>query len=175
MWPNRLRFVSCPWWGARYILQCLLGSFCEHPNILSSFLVLLRDVQYHLVALKAYVLFSNSAVKVHGSQVCTNTTRECISFTFGPKDLLSFHIGFSFIRAAGTYAVLERNSGFEPSFYISNVHSFTLISLYQIDDKQREWYIRAVCHRFGIHSTCLCLYLEQVFPRLQTTTAHAVK
>ena len=44
------------------------------------------------------------------------TTRECISFTFGPRDvLLSLQISYSFVRAAVAYAILERTSVFEPS------------------------------------------------------------
>ena len=43
-------------------------------------------------------------------------TRERISFTFDPKDmLLSLQIGFSFVRAAVACAILERTSGLEPS------------------------------------------------------------
>ena len=43
-------------------------------------------------------------------------TRERISFTFDPRDmLLSLQMGFSFVRAAVAYAVLERTSGLEPS------------------------------------------------------------
>ena len=43
-------------------------------------------------------------------------TRERISFTFDPRDmLLSLQIGFSFVRAAVACAILERISGLEPS------------------------------------------------------------
>ena len=43
-------------------------------------------------------------------------TRECISFTFDPRDmLLSLQMGFSFVRAAVACAILERTSGLEPS------------------------------------------------------------
>ena len=71
-----------------------------------------------VLILKAYVLFSNSAVKVHDSQAYSNMemTRECISFTFDPSDmLLSLQMGFSIVTAAVTYAILERTSGLEPS------------------------------------------------------------
>ena len=44
------------------------------------------------------------------------TTRECISFTFDPRDmLLSLQIDFSFVRAAEACATLYRISGLEPS------------------------------------------------------------
>ena len=43
-------------------------------------------------------------------------TRERISFTFDPRDmLLSLQMGFSFIRAAVACAILERISDLEPS------------------------------------------------------------
>ena len=43
-------------------------------------------------------------------------TRERISFTFDPRDMLLFvHIGFSFVRVAVACAILERTSGFETS------------------------------------------------------------
>ena len=43
-------------------------------------------------------------------------TREHISFTFDPRDmLLSLQMGFSFVRAAVACAILERTSGLEPS------------------------------------------------------------
>ena len=43
-------------------------------------------------------------------------TRECISFTFDPRDmLLSLQMGFSFVRAAVACAILERTSSLEPS------------------------------------------------------------
>ena len=44
-------------------------------------------------------------------------TRERISFTFDPRDmLLSLQMGFSFVRAAVTCSILERTSGLEPSY-----------------------------------------------------------
>ena len=43
-------------------------------------------------------------------------TKEPISFTFDPRDmLLSLQMGFSFVRAAVACAILERTSGLEPS------------------------------------------------------------
>ena len=68
-------------------------------------------------------------------------TRERISFTFDPRDmLLSLKIGFSFVRAAVAWAIFERIYGFKASSEISApmylklliVHSsclFALISL----------------------------------------------
>ena len=67
---------------------------------------------------KPAFFFSNSAVKVHDSQAYRNMgmTRERISFTFDPRDmLLSLQMGFSFVRAAVACAILERTSGLEPS------------------------------------------------------------
>ena len=71
----------------------------------------------HLIS-KACVLISSSAVKFHYSQAYRNMdmTRECISFTFDPRDMMLYlHIGFSFVRAAVACAILERTSGFERS------------------------------------------------------------
>ena len=43
-------------------------------------------------------------------------TKEHISFTFDPRDmLLSLQMGFSFVRAVVACAILERTSGLEPS------------------------------------------------------------
>ena len=69
-------------------------------------------------------------------------TRERISFTFDPRDmLLSLQIGFSFVRAAVACAILERTSGLEPSsettaprylklVTVPNFFPFTFISLW---------------------------------------------
>ena len=69
-------------------------------------------------------------------------TRERISFTFDPRDmLLSFQIGFCFVKAAVACSILERTSGLGPSsetivprhlklVTVSSVCPFTLISLW---------------------------------------------
>ena len=69
-------------------------------------------------------------------------TRERISLTFDPRDmLLSLQLGFSFVRAAVACAILERTSGLEPSSETTaprhlklvtepNFCSFTFISLW---------------------------------------------
>ena len=121
-----------------------------------------------ILSQKACVLFSIFAIKVHDSQTYRNMemTRERISFTFDPRDmLLSFQMGFSFVRAAVACASLKRISGLElssqttaprylklvtvPSFcpftFISLSLSFSLsLSLDAID---------AVSHQFGLLST----------------------
>ena len=68
-------------------------------------------------------------------------TREHISFTFEPRDmLLSLQMGFSFVRAAVACAILERTSGLEPSsettaprylklVIVPSFYPFTFISL----------------------------------------------
>ena len=66
----------------------------------------------------ARVPFSSSVVKVHNSKAYRNMhmTRERISFTFDPRDMLlslSLYIGFS-IRAAVTCIIFERTSAFQP-------------------------------------------------------------
>ena len=69
-------------------------------------------------------------------------TKERISFTFDPRDmLLSLQMGFSFVRAAVACAILERTSGLEPSsettaprylklVTVPNFCPFTFISLW---------------------------------------------
>ena len=102
-----------------------------------------NSLRWHLIS-KACVLFSNTAVKVHDSQAYRNMemSRERISFTFDPRDmLLSLQMGFSFVRAAVTCAILERTSGLEPSsettaprylklVTVPNFCPFTFISLW---------------------------------------------
>ena len=92
---------------------------------------------------KPAFFLSSSAVKVHESQAyrTKEMTRERISFTFDPKDmLLSLKVGFSFVRAAMACTILERTSGLEPSsettaprylklVTVPNFCPFTFISL----------------------------------------------
>ena len=64
------------------------------------------------VCIKCLISFSSISfvVKVHGSQAYRNMeiTREHISFTFDPRDvMLSPQNGFSFVRAAVACAILE--------------------------------------------------------------------
>ena len=69
------------------------------------------------ISSQKHAFFSKSGVKVHYSQAYRNMemTRERISFTFDPRDmLLSLQMGLSFVRAAVACAVLERTSGLEP-------------------------------------------------------------
>ena len=85
-------------------------------NLLIGNMVLVQIVQWSSVAshLKGQRPFSSSCSKVYDSQVYRNMemTRECISFTFEPRDmLLSLQIGFSFVRAAVACAIFERISG----------------------------------------------------------------
>ena len=118
--------------------------------------------------------FSNSAVKVHDSQAYRNMemTRECISFTSDPRDmLLSLQMGFSFVRAAVACAILERTSGLEPSsettaprylklVTVPNFCPFTFISL---------WMPLALFVISLVFSALISiLYLVQVLSRLST-------
>ena len=57
-------------------------------------------------------------------------TRERISFTFDPRDmLLSLQMGFSFVRAAVACAILERTSGLEPSSETTAPRYFKLVTV----------------------------------------------
>ena len=121
---------------------------------------------------KACVLFSNSAVNVHDSYRNMEMTRERISFTFDPRDmLLSLQMGFSFVRAAVACAILERTSGLEPSsettaprylklVTVPNFCHFTFISL---------WMPLALFVISLVFSALISiLYLVQVLSRLST-------
>ena len=89
-------------------------------------------------------------------------TRERISFTFDPRDmLLFFHMGFSVVRAAVACSIPNRISGLEPSsettaprylklVIVPNFCPFYLyLSLWDA--------IGAVCHQFGLLGTDLHL------------------
>ena len=57
-------------------------------------------------------------------------TREHISFTFDPRDmLLSLQIGFSFVRAAVACAILKRISGLKPSSETTALRYLKLLAL----------------------------------------------
>ena len=99
-------------------------------------------------------------------------TRERISFTFDPKDmLLSLQMGFSFVRAALACAILERTYGLEPSsettaprylklVTVPNFCPFTFISL---------WMPLALFVISLVFSALISiLYLVQILSRLST-------
>ena len=99
-------------------------------------------------------------------------TRESISFTFDPRDiLLSLQMGFSFVRAAVACAILERTSGLEPLSEITaprhlklltvpNFCPFTFIS---------HWMPLALFVISLVFSALISiLYLVQVLSRLST-------
>ena len=99
-------------------------------------------------------------------------TRECISFTFDPRDmLLSLQIGFNFVRVAVACAILEKIFGFQPSsettalrylklVIITSFCHFTLISL---------WMPLALFVISLVFSALISiLYLVQVLSRLSS-------
>ena len=99
-------------------------------------------------------------------------TRERISFTFDPRDmLLSLQMGFSFVRAAVACAIFERTSGLEPlseataSRYLKlvtvpNLCPYTFISLWM---PMTLFVISLV-----VSALISILYLVQVLSRLST-------
>ena len=121
-----------------------------------------NNLRWHLIA-KACGLFSNSAVKVHDSQAYRNIemTRERISFTYDPKDMLfSLQMGFSFVRAAVAYAVLQRVSGLEPSFETTTPRYLNLVTVPSFCPFTFIWQnIGAVCCQFCFPDTDLHLIL----------------
>ena len=78
-----------------------------------------NSLRQHLISFFYLTLQSRSMIRRHTEiQAYRNMdmTRERISFTFHPTDmLLSLQVGFSFVRAAVACAVLEIISGLEPS------------------------------------------------------------
>ncbi|MEW8545334.1 MAG: hypothetical protein AB2693_17570 [Candidatus Thiodiazotropha sp.] len=108
-------------------------------NLLIGYMVLVQNVQYPSVTSKAF-LFSNFAVMVRDSQANRKMemTRECISFTFDPKDVLSQQIVFSFVRTEVACAILEKTSCLESSFQtfaprylkLVKVLTFCLVTLF---------------------------------------------
>ena len=90
-WPNhlRLRFLTrvrsssySPMAAWIFLRKSLLETWSLYK--------MFNSLRYHLISSKACVLFSNSAAKVHDSQAYRNMemTRERISFTFDPRDML---------------------------------------------------------------------------------------
>ena len=68
----------------------------------------------------------------HDSQAYRNMemTRERISFTFDPRDmLLSLRMGVSFVRAGVACAILKRTSGLEPSFETTAPRYLKLVTM----------------------------------------------
>ena len=104
-------------------------------------------------------------------------TRERISFTFDPRDmLLSLQMGFSFVRAEVACAILERTTGLEPSsettaprylklVTVPNFCPFTFISL---------WMPLALFVIGLVFSALISiLYLVQVLSRLSTRASNS--
>ena len=158
-WPNHLSFhfltrvrssAYSPMsaWIILRTSSLVTWSLCEMFN----------SLQQHLIS-KAYVIFSESAVSVHDSQVYRNMemTREPISFTFDPTDmLLSLQMGFSFARAAVACAVREIISNFEAIIW--NNYSKVLEACYSTQLLPFCIYlsldaIGAVCHQLGLLGT----------------------
>ena len=84
-------------------------------------------------------------------------TRERISFTFDPRDMLSFQIGFSFVRAAEACAILERTSGFEP-----------------LSETTAPRYLKLVTRGATIRQKVYCNILQYSKPVLQYVLQYAI-
>ena len=100
-------------------------------------------------------------------------TRERISFTFDPRDMLiSLQMGFSFVRAAVACAVLERSSGLEPSSE-TTARSKVLEACYSAQllplTSSSLWMPLALFFiRLVFSALISILYPEQVLSRLST-------
>ena len=104
-------------------------------------------------------------------------TRERISFTFDPRDmLLSLQMGFSFVRAAVACAILERTSGLEPSSETTAPRYLKLVtvpsflsydkatSAVQMNDSIGEWFRTTVGVKQGclLSPTLFNIFLERI-------------
>ena len=101
-------------------------------------------------------------------------TRECISFTFDPRDMLSLQMGFNFVRAVMACAIIERTSGLELSsetttprylklVTVPSFCPFTFISL---------WMPFALFVNSSVFSALIfILYVVQVLSRYSTRTS----
>ena len=173
-WPNHLSFRFLTRVRSSSYSPMAAWIFLRTSSLVTwSLYDMLSSLRLHLIS-KACVLFSNSAVKVYHSQAYKNMemTRERISFTFDPRDmLLSLQMGFSFVRVAMACAILEKTSGLEPSsettaprysklVTVPNFCPFTLISL---------WMPLALFVISLVYSALISiLYLVQVLSRHST-------
>ena len=100
-------------------------------------------------------------------------TKERITFTFDPRDmLLSLQMGFSFVKAAVACTVLERASGLEPlsettacSKVPEACYSAQLLPFYLYLSLDA---IGIFCQQFGLLRIYLHLYFVQDLSRLST-------
>ena len=131
-WPNHLNFRFLTRIRSPSYFPMAAWIFLRTSSLVTlSLYEMFNSLRKHLIS-KACVLFSNSAVKVHDSQVYRTMvmSRERISFTFEPRDmLLSFQMSFSFDRAAVAYAILERIADLEPSSETIAPRSLKLVTV----------------------------------------------
>ena len=104
------------------MVRVLAGSWHEHFFVGNIVLYEMCSIlQLHLSSMACIVLWS-SAVRVHDSQAYRkmDVTRERISRIVELRDiLLSSQIGFSRVNVAVACAILQSNSGLEPSSVIT--------------------------------------------------------
>ena len=107
-WPNHLSFRFLTRVRSLSYSPMAVWIFLRNSSLVTwSLYEMFNSLRQHLIS-KACVLFSSSAVRVHYSQAHRNMemTRERISFTFDPRDmLLSLQISYSFVRAAVACAI----------------------------------------------------------------------
>ena len=131
-WPNHLNFRFLTRIRSPSYFSMAAWIFLRTSSLVTlSLYEMFNSLRKHLIS-KTCVLFSNSAVKVHDSQIYRNMemSRERISFTFEPRDmLLSLQMSFSFVTAAVAYAILERIAGLEPSSETIAPRSLKLVTV----------------------------------------------
>ena len=99
-------------------------------------------------------------------------TREHISITFNPRDMLSLQMGFSYVRVAVACAILGRISSLEPSSETTAPRYLKLVTvpiyLYLSLDAIGAVYISLV-----FSALISILYLQQVLSRLSTRASNS--
>ena len=109
----------------------------------------------------ACILYWSSAVRVHDSQAYRKmeVTRERISRILELKEIrLSIQIGFSLVNAAVACAILQSNSGLEPSSVITEPRYFEACGCLKLLSIHFDFCVDAtgvVCHQLSLLSTDL--------------------
>ena len=129
MRPNHLSFGFFDH-GQEFVI---FYNFLQTPSLVTRSLnEMFNILRQHLVS-NVYFLCCNPAIKIHDSLAYRNMdmSREHISFIFDSRDMLSLHIGFSFVTAAVVCAITERTSVLEP---LSETISATYLNLVTVSN-----------------------------------------
>ena len=108
----------------------------------------------------ACILLRSSAVRVHYLQAYSrmDVTRERISLILELREIfLSFQSGFNFVNAAVVRAILESNSGVEPSSLITEPRYLKLVTVSSLCPFTLLSVLMplVLCHQLGLFGTDL--------------------